>query len=279
MKIKMQEDIGHSVLNQPNIFYTPNIQHHYSIAFTTDVHEPTFYDSVVHLLLTADENTTIDFLISSYGGSLDSFISIKGALEATKANVTGYLMAQSCSAAGMILLCCHNWVVNEFATFHAHTCSYGSYGKSDDVKQQVDYITKQTERIVRSVYDGILDKNEQDLLLAGKEFYFDDVEIRNRLIKREEMKAEKAAQDIQTALETPIDLSEYSLEELEEELGLMTADLRDLKSEINKRKKQDSNASSNEVKHMTREELTGVKTPKRKTTKEKQSATDASTLD
>lgn len=216
----------------PKIFYTPMTQHHYSVTFTSDIEEPSFYDSVMHLLLTAEEGTTIDFLISSYGGRLDTLVGIRGALQATKAHVTGYLLAQSCSAAGMLFLCCHSWVVNEFATFHAHTTSYGSYGKSDDVKQQVDYVTTQTERIVRSVYDQILSKEEQDSLLSGKEFYFDDVEITKRLKQREDFKVKEAER---LHIESQEDLSQFSVEELEEEIQLCKEDIKAYQKEVKSR--------------------------------------------
>lgn len=221
--------------NSPNIYYTPNVQHHYTVAFTRDIEQPEFYDSVVHLLLTSDEFTTIDFLISSYGGHLDSLLSLRGALQATRATVTGYLMAQSASAAGMLLLCCHNYVINEFATFHAHTVSYGSFGKGDDVKQQVDHITRQTERIVRSIYDKILSEEEQDLLIAGKEFYFDDKEITERLQKREELKAQQMKQEFEDSVNATPDLSQFSVEELEEEIQLCKEDIKAYQREVKSR--------------------------------------------
>ena len=227
--------------NSPHIYYTPNVQHHFTVAFTRDIEQPEFYDSVIHLLLTAEEGTTIDFLISSYGGHLDSLLSLRGALQATRADVTGYLMSQAASAAGMLLLCCHNFVINEFATFHAHTVSYGSYGKGDDVKQQVDYITKQTERIVRSIYDKILSEDEQNLLIAGKEFYFEDHEIRERLQHREQKRAEESQEQATEFLkeieDTQFDYSELPLQELEEELQMYNEDIKKLKRAIADKKK------------------------------------------
>lgn len=227
---------GVSEQMSPNIFYTPIINHYYSVSFTQDIEDPSFYDSVVNLLLTAEEGTQIDFLISSYGGRLDSLIGIRGAMAKTKADVTGYLMAQACSAAGMLLLSCHNWVINEFATFHAHTVSYGSFGKSDDVKQLVDYTTCQTERIVRSVYADILTEEEQDNLLRGKEYYFDDVEIIRRLTKREELRRQRYQEEVDKEQNTPEDLSQYSNEELLEEIGLCRQDIKDYQKELKKRK-------------------------------------------
>lgn len=228
--------MDNSAITHPNIFYTPVVNHYYSVSFTQDIEDPSFYDSVINLLLTAEEGTQIDFLISSYGGRLDSFISLRGALAQTRAVVTGHLMAQACSAAGMLLLSCHNWVINEFSTFHAHTCSYGSFGKSDDVKQQVDYVTTQTERIVRSVYNGVLSVEEQDKLLSGKEFYFSDIEITERLIARENSRVEQSQRELDEETAKQEDLSQYSDEELTEEITLCRQDIKDYQKELKKRK-------------------------------------------
>lgn len=171
-------------------------------------------------------------MISSYGGSLDTLLAMRSAIGASKANVTGHLLANASSAAGMLLLSCHNFVINEFATFHAHTASYGSYGKTDDVKSQVDFITKQTEEIVRSVYRNILDDFEIQKLLDGKEFYFDHRQITERLQKREEMKAQQMQQEFEESVSAEPDLSQFSVEELEEEIQLCKEDIKSYQKEV-----------------------------------------------
>ena len=164
----------------PNVFHTPITTNHFTVWFTNSIEDVSFYDHVLHLLYMAEEGDVIDLMISSYGGSLDTLLALRSAIGSSQAHVTGHLLANASSAAGMLLLSCHNFVVNEFATFHAHTASYGSYGKTDDVKSQVDFITKQTEEIVRSVYKYILDDVEIQRLLDGKEFYFDHRQITER---------------------------------------------------------------------------------------------------
>lgn len=221
----------------PNVFHTPITTNHFTVWFTNSIEDVSFYDHVLHLLYTAEDGDVIDLMISSYGGSLDTLLALRAAIGATQAHVTGHLLSNASSAAGMLLLSCHSFVINEFSTFHCHTCSYGSYGKTDDVKSQVDFITKQTEEIVRSVYEYILDSMEIQKLLDGKEFYFDHREIKQRLQHREEMKSKKLQQDIQDQLDTPADLSEHSTESLEDELKLLELDKKDIQKELKKRKK------------------------------------------
>ena len=226
----------------PNVFHTPVTTNHFTVWFTNSIEDVSFYDHVLHLLYMSEEGDVIDLMISSYGGSLDTLLALRSAIGVSQAQVTGHLLANASSAAGMLLLSCHNFVVNEFATFHAHTASYGSYGKTDDVKSQVDFITKQTEEIVRSVYRFILDDIEIQKLLDGKEFYFDHREITERLSLREQKRMEEAQEEAVQQLkefeEVEFDYSELPLEELEEELQMYNEDIKKLRRAIADKKKE-----------------------------------------
>ena len=232
----------------PNVFHTPITTNHFTIWFTNSIEDVSFYDHVLHLLYMAEEGDIIDLMISSYGGSLDTLLALRSAIGSSQAQVTGHLLANASSAAGMLLLSCHNFVVNEFSTFHAHTASYGSYGKTDDVKSQVDFITKQTEEIVRSVYRFVLDDAEIQKLLDGKEFYFDHREITERLQYREQKRMEQAQEEVAQQMkefeEMEFDYNELSVEELEEELQMHTEDMKKVRKAIAEKKKEsEANAS------------------------------------
>ena len=230
----------------PNVFHTPITTNHFTIWFTNSIEDVSFYDHVLHLLYMAEEGDIIDLMISSYGGSLDTLLALRSAIGSSQAQVTGHLLANASSAAGMLLLSCHNFVVNEFSTFHAHTASYGSYGKTDDVKSQVDFITKQTEEIVRSVYRFVLNDAEIQKLLDGKEFYFDHREITERLQHREQKRAEESQEQATEFLkeieDTEFDYSELPLQELEEELQMYNEDIKKLRKAIATKKKEEVEA-------------------------------------
>ena len=226
----------------PNVFHTPVTTNHFTVWFTNSIEDVSFYDHVLHLLYMAEEGDVIDLMISSYGGSLDTLLALRSAIGSSQAHVTGHLLANASSAAGMLLLSCHSFRINEFATFHAHTASYGSYGKTDDVKSQVDFITKQTDEIVRSVYKYILDDVEIQKLLDGKEFYFDHRQITERLSLREQKRMvesqEQATEFLKEIEETEFNYSELPLEELEEELQMYNEDIKKLRKAIASKKKE-----------------------------------------
>lgn len=235
----------------PNVFHTPITTNHFTIWFTNSIEDVSFYDHVLHLLYMAEEGDIIDLMISSYGGSLDTLLALRSAIGSSQAQVTGHLLANASSAAGMLLLSCHNFVVNEFSTFHAHTASYGSYGKTDDVKSQVDFITKQTEEIVRSVYRFVLNDAEIQKLLDGKEFYFDHREITERLQYREQKRMEQAQEEVTQQMkefeEMELDYGELSLEELEEELQMYTEDMKKIRKVITEKKKESEAVASSKA--------------------------------
>ena len=154
--------------------------------------------------------------------------------------MVGKLVSHACSAGGMLLLCCHNKIVYPNTTFHAHTASYSSFGKSSDIKTQVDFETKQIEKLVHDIYGGFLDaENEIPLLLDGKEFYFDAEEtikrLENQALMREEQQSQ-AEQDMFDNIEKQA-LDNLSDDELQDELDGLADMIKELKKEQSKRKR------------------------------------------
>lgn len=221
----------------PSIFAVPQTIMRYTISITDNISDTFIYDEVLAVLENAEEQDEIIFNIASYGGHVSSLLSLRAGIMATRATVTGKLISHACSAAGMLLLSCHNKVVYPNTTFHAHTCTYGAYGKSDDIKTQVDFETNQIRKLVYDVYSGFLDaETEIPLLLNGKEFYFDADETISRLQRYESLKQQQLqAEQLPESL-ADVDLSQFSLEDLQEELEDMNEDRKVLQAEIKKRK-------------------------------------------
>lgn len=220
----------------PSIFAVPQTIMRYTISITDNISDTFIYDEVLAVLENAEEQDEIIFNIASYGGHVSSLLSLRAGIMATRATVTGKLISHACSAAGMLLLSCHNKVVYPNTTFHAHTCSYGAFGKSDDIKTQVDFETKQIRKLVHDVYSGFLDvETEIPLLLNGKEFYFDADQTVERLQKYEALKQQQLQAEQPPESLADVDLSQFSLEDLQEELEDMNEDRKVLQAEIKKR--------------------------------------------
>ena len=241
---KVNNKTSQEGVSAPSIFAVEDSRMIYTVSITDNISDVFIYDEVLMLLENAEENDEIIFNIASYGGRLDSLLALRSGILSTKATVVGKLVSHACSAGGMLLLCCHNKIVYPNTTFHAHTASYGSYGKSADIKTQVDFETKQIEKLVYDIYEGFLDaENEIPLLLDGKEFYFDAEETIKRLesqaVLREQQQSQAENDFLESLTSESIDdiVKELTDDELAEELELANEGLKAVKKEQARRKK------------------------------------------
>ena len=240
---KVNNKTSQEGVSAPSIFAVEDSRMIYTVSITDNISDVFIYDEVLMLLENAEENDEIVFNIASYGGRLDSLLALRSGILSTKATVIGKLVSHACSAGGMLLLCCHNKIVYPNTTFHAHTVSYGSYGKSADIKTQVDFETKQIEKLVHDIYDGFLDaENEIPLLLDGKEFYFDAEEtikrLENQALMREQQQSQAENDFLESLTSENFDdiIKELTDDELAEELELANEGLKAVKKEQARRK-------------------------------------------
>lgn len=191
--------IGEFPTSFPNI-YAKHVQSmHYTITITDDVDKPSTYDDVAALLLQAEEGDTVDLIVASDGGYLESFNIIRNALGMTQAEVTGLLLGGAHSAGSAIFLSCHNFLVGEGATMMIHQPSYGTGGTTRNIQSHVDFATKQNDRWVRSVYKHFLSEAEIESVIQGKEIWLDQEEISARLEAREQKRGEEMQKEIDFA--------------------------------------------------------------------------------
>lgn len=191
--------IGDIQATFPNIYGKPVQSMHYTVTITDDVDRPSTYDDVIALLLQADEGDTVDLIINTAGGYLDSYTAIRNALGLTQAEVTGMLLGAAHSAGSAIFLSCHNFLVGEGSAMMIHQPSYGVSGTTRNIQSHTNFATKQNDRWVRSVYQDFLSEAEIESVINGTEIWLDQEEISERLEAREakkqkDIEAEIAAQ-------------------------------------------------------------------------------------
>ena len=221
----------------PSIHAIPNAGHKFIVSITDDFDEPRYYDEVVALLASASEDDTIIWNINSKGGFVDTLQMLLGWKAMCQAKQIHVLCGDASSCASAFFLSeADEYIVSEGATLFIHEFQVGNRGTNSNVVRRVEHTTKENERFVRETYKWFLDESngEIDEVLRGVEFYFNADEIRQRLQKREEIKAEQ--QNLNGVLEENT-LDDMSDDELQEELDTLTDIIKDLKKEQSKRKK------------------------------------------
>ena len=224
----------------PSIHAIPKQGFHYIVSITDDFDEPKYYDEVVALLSTASEEDTITFNINSNGGYVSSLAMLLTWKSMCKAYQIHVLSGNASSAASAFFLSnADEYVVSDMASMMIHEYQTSNGGSNSNVIKQATHTAKENEKFIRSCYEYFLTEAEIEDTLKGVEHYLSADEIRKRLQKREEIKAQQqhqSEQDMFDSIEQQA-LDSLSDDELQEELNGLADVIKELKKEQARRKK------------------------------------------
>jgi len=200
MKQKMNnEDVFDLLQSSEQLDYSlSSITHNkFEFSLDEDIKEPSYYRNLIEVLNNATEQDLVVLNINSFGGHLDSAISIIDALRNTRANTLAWISGSAYSAAGLIALSCQNVEVGEFATFMCHNSQYGLGGYTTDIKDRALFEHKMTSKIMQSVYRFFLSPEEIESVLMNKTIWMDSDEIIERLRYMQEKFQEEFEQEME----------------------------------------------------------------------------------
>ena len=233
----------YEIEKSPSIFATPNHGVNYSVNVSQVFGSPHSFDEVIHLLTVATPEDIINFNINSNGGDFYSLVALRNAIRQTEAQVYMNLLGM-CASAGSALFLenADGYKVHEDSCMMIHSMQCGTgYTDANTIATRAEHNKKINERFVRNTYKDFLTEDEIESVLNAKEIYLEDFEIRERLQKREEMKAQQQQlQATQNAFDSMLEentIEKLSDNELQEELDGLAEVIKDLKKEQAKRKK------------------------------------------
>lgn len=222
----------------PTIFATPRGSQ-YSINVSQVFGNAHTFDEVIHVLMTATPEDIIVFHINSDGGQLFSLVALKNAITSSQAQIHMNLMGMAASAGSALFLTdgVSSYSIGDNTCMMIHNMISGTgYDNTITIKTRADYNMKMNERFVRETYkDFLLESEINDVIFNAREIYLEDFEIRERLQKREELKAQQMKQEFEDSVNAEPDLSQFSVEELEEEIQLCKEDIKSYQREVKSR--------------------------------------------
>lgn len=138
---------------------------------------------VIQLLDRAQETTKFVFHIDSPGGHLTVASNVISAMRRTKGHVTTVGVGDVMSAAAAIWYFGHERVAHPSSLFMFHFSSHGGFGNSRQLQKASETITENmVDLYIRPVMEeGLLTKEEFDLVLAGEDVFIDGFEMGQRL--------------------------------------------------------------------------------------------------
>lgn len=146
-----------------------------------DIGGPENYIDLIQAMDSASENEIFNIRVATGGGDLEGCIAIIHAIRRTKAQVIGFADALVASAGTIIFLSCHNWVVNEFASFMFHDGSTGVVGKFNENTKMMNAINRLYRDIAEKIYKPFFTEEEITRILDGSDLYVTSDEMFERI--------------------------------------------------------------------------------------------------
>lgn len=176
--------------NEASIFMynKPELRNDVDVYIDGPVRELSYYRNLLHYMRNMEEHDSLRLWITSPGGYYDSAVQICSAMRGAQGNVQVIVTGEAASAGSLIALAAPNLVLGEEAYFMCHAGSYGTGSqKQNDVRSFVDFTQKQLTKTMVETYEGFMTKEEIDLMLLGKDYYFDFEESTRRLEVRHQL--------------------------------------------------------------------------------------------
>lgn len=206
----------------------------YDLALATDVIESAEeYTGFVNLCAALTEHDVVNLHITCSGGRVSTTSIIATAIENSRATFIAHLNSICWSGATVVALACDQWVVGTLVEFGLHSTQGGTgYSELSKVKCRTAAMERLNDLIDTKYYTGLLSSEELLRMKDGAEITF----FKDELIERLQRYAQYRANNIDEA-NKPADLSDYTTEELETELGLYQEDIKMIRTELKKRLK------------------------------------------
>ena len=172
------------------------------IAYTHDIFidkeliQPLDWRLELDTIRNASPNDVVNLRINCPGGSdmvMGAFIK---AIAECQGHVVGHIEHTCASAATIIFLACHEFVVSDDAEFMVHTSSLGYGGKQNNFNEYAIFVNKSNERLMRKYYEGFLSEEEIDLTLKGADLWMNSEEVVERLEKKITKESEQEPQPL-----------------------------------------------------------------------------------
>lgn len=168
----------------------------HTIYIDEELVSPSEWRQELETIRSAQEGDYVHLRINSAGGSDVVMGAFVKAIAETQAHVVGHIEHMCCSAATIIFLACHSYVVSDDCEFMVHTASLGYGGKQNNFYEFSTFNNKANERLMKKYYKDFLTEDEISQALKGADFWFDSEEVIKRLENRDKIRQESQIEEM-----------------------------------------------------------------------------------
>jgi ATP-dependent protease ClpP protease subunit len=163
------------------IFGSPKKYRHWTVNLDSYIEDPKDYRELVSVLRKAKEGDVVEFVITSWGGYIDSAIMLVNELVLTKARTIAVIHTAG-SAATLIAFACDELVASPISTIMIHNFSVTQQGKGQEVRAKAEFDEKQFSLMSDLLYTGILSNSEIKAVQEDKDIWLLGCELKNRMV-------------------------------------------------------------------------------------------------
>ena len=174
------------------MFNDPTVVNRVTVYLDQPILDLAHYRQVTNFLYNMEEHDQCNIIINSPGGDLDTAKELVQAILNAKGDVVCTVTGRCHSAASYIALSVPQVVITPNAYMLCHAATHGSYGKQQEVHSRIVYEQEQIIKDLWSAYEGFLTEEEFELMLLGKDYWFDYDEILRRLELRKQYQEENS---------------------------------------------------------------------------------------
>lgn len=161
--------------------YMPKI---YTINFWHDFsYDASLYNSYFDILQKAREEDDVVFYFNSHGGSASTLNLFINALRRCKSKRIVAVINYAASAAALLALFCDEIILNSDSTLMLHDFSTFVGGKSQEIESDFIHTKEKLHKLMRFICQKVLTDEEIEQMFNGKDFYFGENEVMERLKK------------------------------------------------------------------------------------------------
>ena len=190
----MTNDIA-NILGQKDFFIDKRVASASDYYLSGNILDPEEYIEWFEAIRNAQENETITIHINSSGGDLFTAVQFIRVIQESKGYIIASVEGACMSAATMIFLQAHEFIISNYSSFMFHNYSGGTIGKGGEMADQIIFEKKWSEDMMKDIYKDFLTEKEIESMLNGKDIWMSGTEVANRL----EAKAKKINSAIKKA--------------------------------------------------------------------------------
>lgn len=159
--------------------YMPKI---YTIYFWHEFEsDASLYLPYFDVLEKAREEDDVVFYFNSSGGDISTLNLFLNALRRCKSKKIVAVVNYAASAAAILALFCDDIVLNSHSTIMLHDFSTCVWGKSQEIDSAFSHSKEEIHKLLKFVCQKVLTDEEIEQMFNGKDFYFNQDEVLERL--------------------------------------------------------------------------------------------------